>query len=69
MSHDITERRLFAAMAMQGLMSDLGAELNDVESDNLYFVAIAKAAVKLADALIEELDKPVSAEEPPGETL
>jgi hypothetical protein len=43
----LTKREYFAAMAMQGLLS----------ADSINYEAIIGDAVKLADALIEELNK------------
>ena len=44
----LTKREYFAAMAMQGLLADYESE---------YIEDYSKYAVKLADALIEELNK------------
>ena len=48
-SYGLNRRELFAAMALQGLLAD----------PNCFFKTefYAEGAVKLADALIEELDK------------
>jgi hypothetical protein len=45
---ELTKREYFAAMAMQGLLADYESE---------YIEDYSKYAVKLADALIEELNK------------
>lgn len=48
----LTKRELFAAMAMQGLCAGPECEGTHIED-------IALAAVAMADALIDELNKPV----------
>ena len=45
----ITKRELFAAMAMQGMLSNSNVDVSDE--------VCAKSAVELADALIAELAK------------
>jgi len=45
----LTKRELFAAMAMQGFLSDY--------QTNASTQAFAKVSVQMADALIEELNK------------
>ncbi len=60
-SNGITKRELFAAMALQGLMSNSGyldAIAAVIKEDGLVArEAVAKLAVGAADALIEELKK------------
>lgn len=46
-----TERRKFAAMAMQGLLSNPNV-FNDVVSRKKYYPQIAEDAIKAADALL-----------------
>ena len=48
-ANQIPERRLFAAMAMQGLST---------RTEYIQIAGLAADAVKMADALIAELDKP-----------
>lgn len=53
---EMTLRQHFAAMAMQGILSDLGAELNDVkDTESWDFEALSKISVRHADALLTEL--------------
>jgi hypothetical protein len=47
--HGLTKRELFAAMAMQGFLSDYQTNASTQE--------FAKVSVQMADALIEELNK------------
>jgi hypothetical protein len=49
-TNDLTKRELFAAMAMQGMLSDSN-------TNNCGYKTIMKDAVLFADALIEELNK------------
>lgn len=50
----MTRREYFAAMAMQGLLSGLGAEMNKDLYDQS---ALAQNSVLCAEALIKELEK------------
>lgn len=52
LSKDLTARELFAAMAMQGLMADTYIVTNMTTDDAVII------AVKAADDLINELNKP-----------
>lgn len=55
----LTKREIFAAMAMQGAMAAYGvhAEEFDAGDDRVDPRAIAKDAVKMADALLMELSR------------
>lgn len=50
----LTKRELFAAMAMQGILSN-----GSCVDENAYTNIITKDAVRMADALIEQLNKEV----------
>lgn len=50
----LTKRELFAAMAMQGVLSN-----GSCVDENAYTNIITKDAVRIADALIEQLNKEV----------
>lgn len=52
--HGLTKREYFAAMALQGLLSDKGPLFPDSQCNKELF---ATASVKYADALIAELEK------------
>lgn len=58
-THDgLTKREYFAAMAMQGFCAnpETNRPLNDKDED--LKIALSRVSVKLADALIEQLNKP-----------
>ena len=59
-SAGLAKRELFAAMAMQGLISSNPESKTD-NSMNQEFLLVAKYSVQLADALLAELAKPVAA--------
>lgn len=54
MQMGLTKREYFAAMAMQGLLAHNCAHFKD---EDLHEPGVAKRSLKLADALIAELNK------------
>lgn len=52
----LTKREYIAAMAMQGIVSEYNDQYR-VNDGHLYYPSIAKDAVGMADALLQELSK------------